>query len=152
MYFYNPSTRGKKHTDTYVFISSKFKLPKNAVADQATKALEEFTATMKAKQNCDITCIDKSINNAIGVLSNLLKSTTQVAATNNATRLRVLEVEAQLPRVDNNNHNNYVQPPRVNTNTNNDVQPSRVNNNTNDNVRPPRVLRQRATIHQQKYL
>ena len=76
MYFYIPSTRGNRHTDTYVFIPSKFELPKNTAADRATKALKEFTAAMKAKQNCDIPFTDKNINNAIGVLSDLLQPTT----------------------------------------------------------------------------
>ena len=58
-------------------------------------------------------------------------------------------MEEQLPRVDNNNNNNDIRPSRVNNNINNNVQP--VNNNPNNNVRPPKVLRQRATIHQQKY-
>ena len=47
MNFYVPSTRGNRHTDTYLFIASKFELPENAAADRATKALEEFTAVMK---------------------------------------------------------------------------------------------------------
>ena len=33
MYFYISTTRGNRHTDTYVFIPSKFELPANAVAD-----------------------------------------------------------------------------------------------------------------------
>ena len=94
---------------------------------------------MKAKRNRDIPFTDKSINNAIGVLSNLLKPTTRAAVNNTATRPRVSEVEAQRPRVDNNNNNNDVQPPRVNNNTNNDVPPLR-------------VLRPRAKVHQQNYL
>ena len=93
---------------------------------------------MKAKRNRDIPFTDKSINNAIGVLLDLLKPTTQATVNTTATRPRVSEVEAQRPRVDNNNNNNDVQPPRVNTNTNNDVS-------------PPRVLRPRAKEHQQKY-
>ena len=66
--FYLPSTRGNRHTDMYVFVPSKFELPQNAAADKATTALEEFTAATKAKRNHDIPFIDKSINNAIGVL------------------------------------------------------------------------------------
>ena len=72
MYFYLPSTTGNRHTDTYVFILSKFELPANAAADRATTALEEFTAAMKTKRNRDIPFTNKSINNAIGVLSDLL--------------------------------------------------------------------------------
>ena len=34
IYFYIPTTRGNRHTDTYVFIPSKFELPKNAAADR----------------------------------------------------------------------------------------------------------------------
>ena len=48
-HFYLPTTRGNRHTDTYVFIPSKYELPVNAAADRATTALEEFTAAMKAK-------------------------------------------------------------------------------------------------------
>ena len=59
---------------------------------------------MKSKQNRDIPFTDKSINNAIGVLSNLLKPTTRAAT--NTTRPRVSEAEVQRPRVDNNNNNN----------------------------------------------
>ena len=107
MYFYIPSTRGNVHTDTYIFIPSKFELPKNAAADRATKALEEFTAAMKAKRNRDKPSTDKSINNAIGVLSGLLQATTSTV-----TRQRVSEGEAERPRVDNHNNNNNIQPPR----------------------------------------
>ena len=38
--FYIPATRGNRDSDTYAFILSKFKLPKNVVADRATTALE----------------------------------------------------------------------------------------------------------------
>ena len=108
MYFYIPTTRGNRHIDTYVFIPSKFELPANAVADRATKALEEFIVAMKAKRNYDIPFTDKSINKAIGILSDLLQPTTQAATTNNATRPRVSESEAQRSRVYNNNNNNDV--------------------------------------------
>ena len=94
LYFYIPSTRGKRHTDTYVFIPSKFKLPKNTAADRATTALEEFTTAMKAKRNRDIPFTDKSTNNAIGVLSDLLQPTIQVTTTNTDTRPKVLDREA----------------------------------------------------------
>ena len=77
MYFYIPTTRGNRHTDTYVFMPSKFELPENAAADQVTKALEEFTTVTKLKQNQDIPFTNKSINNHIGVISNLLKLATQ---------------------------------------------------------------------------
>ena len=70
MNFYIPSTRGNRHTDTYVFIPSKSELPENAAADRPTKALEEFTAAMEAKRNRDIPYTDRSINNAILILSN----------------------------------------------------------------------------------
>ena len=50
MKFYIPSTRGNCHTNTYVFIPSKFDLPENAAADRATKALEKFSAAMKSKK------------------------------------------------------------------------------------------------------
>ena len=136
MYFYIPTTKGNRHTDTYVFIPSKFELPENIAADRATTALEEFTAAMKSKRNWDIPFTNKSINNAIGILSNLLKPTTQAAANNTATHPRVSEVEVQRPRVDNNNNNNSC---------------PRVNNNTNNDVPPPRVLRPRVKVHQQKY-
>ena len=106
LYFYLPTTRGNRHTDTYVFIPSAFELPENAAADRAITALEKFTAAMKAKRNRDIPFTDKSINNTIGVLSNLLKPTTRTTVNTTATRPRVSEVEAQRPRVDNNNTNN----------------------------------------------
>ena len=120
MYFYIPTTQGNRHTDTYVFIPSEFELPENAAAGLVTKALKEFTAIMMLKQNRDIPFTDKSINNDIGILSNLLKPTTWAAANNTATCPRVSEVEVQRPRVDNNNNNNNSHP-RVNNNTNNDV-------------------------------
>ena len=104
---------------------------------------------MKAKRNRDIPFTNNSINNAIGVLSNLLKPTTRAASNSTATHPRVSEVGVQRPRVDNNNNNNSL--PRVNNNTNNDVRLPRVNNNTNNDVQPPRVLRPRAKVHQQKY-
>ena len=63
---------------------------------------------MKAKRNRDISFTGKSINNAIGVLSNLLKPTAQAAVNTTATCPRVSEVETQRPRVDNNNNNNHV--------------------------------------------
>ena len=112
LYFYLPSTRGNRHTDTYIFIPSKFELPQNAAADRATTVLEEFTAAMKAKRNRDIPFIDKSINSAIGLLSDLLQPTRR-ATTSTATCPRVSEGEAQRPRVDNNNNNNDVRPPMV---------------------------------------
>ena len=93
---------------------------------------------MKSKQNWDILFTNKSINNAIGVLLNLLKPTTGATANNTATHPRKSEVEVQRPRMDNNNNNNSR--PRVNNNTNNDVRPPRVNNNTNNDVQPPRCL------------
>ena len=137
LYFYLPSTRGNRHTDTYVFIPSKVELLANAAADRATTALEEFTAAMKANRNRNISFTNKSINNAIGVLSNLLKPTTRCTV-NTTTSPRVSEVAAQRPKVDYNNNNNDAQRPRVNNNTNNDVS-------------SPRVLRPRAKVHQQKY-
>ena len=160
LYFYLPSTRGNRHTDTYVFIPSKFELPANAAADRATIALEEFTVAMKAKRNRDIPFINNSINNAIGVLSKLLQPTRQVT-TSTATRPRVINGVAQRPRVDNNNVND-VQGPRVNNNNRNNAQRPRVNNNnrnnvqrprvdTNNNVPTQRVLRPRAKVHKQKY-
>ena len=76
MYFYISTTQGKRHIDTYVCIPSKFELLANTVVNRATIALEEFTAAMKAKRNCDIPFTDKSINNAIGVLLDLLQPTT----------------------------------------------------------------------------
>lgn len=100
--FFIPTTRGNRHTDTYVFIPSKFELPENAAADRATKALEEFTAAMKSKRNRDIPFTKKSINDAIDVLSRLFRST---RTTRNATRPRVLEERVPRPRVDNNNNN-----------------------------------------------
>ena len=129
MNFYIPTTRGNRHTDTYVFIPSKFELPANAAADRVTKALEEFTAAMKSKRNRDIPFTKKSINDAISVLSKLFQPTTQAAT--NATRPRVSEVRVQRPRVDDNNNNN---------------------NNNNNNARPPRVLRPQQQVHRQKYL
>ena len=113
LYFYLPSTRGNRHIDTYIFIPSESELPENSAADRATTALEEFTAAMNAKRNRDIPFTDKSINNAIGVLSNLLKPTTQATGNTTTTRPRVSEVEAQRLRVDNNNNTNDAQPPRV---------------------------------------
>ena len=77
---------------------------------------------MKAKRNCDIPFTDKSINNTIGVLLDLLQPTTQ-ATTSTVTRPRVAEGEAQRPRVNNNNNNN-----------NNDVRPPRVDNNNDNGV------------------
>ena len=123
MNFYSPTTGGNRHTDTYVFIPSNFELPANAAADCATKALEEFTAAMKAKRNRDIPFTDRSINNAIRVLSNLLKPTEQAATTSGVIRPRVAKDGVRIPRVDNNNNNN---------NTNNNSC-SRVNNTNNSN-------------------
>ena len=97
----------------------KLELPENAVADRATTTLEEFTEAMTAKQNQDIPFTNKSINNAIGVLSNLLKPTTQAISNNTATLARVSEVEVQCLRVDNNNNNNSHPKENNNTNTNN---------------------------------
>ena len=124
------------HRNTYAFIPSKFELPENIVANRTTQALEYFTAVMKSKQNRNIPFTDNSINNAIGVLFNLIQPTTQIAPTNITTRLRVSETGVQRPKVDNNNTNNSR--PRVNTTTNNDV-------------RSPRVLRPRKKVHQRKY-
>ena len=92
---------------------------------------------MKAKRNHDIPFIDKSINNAIGVLLKLLQPTARVT-TSTATRPRVSNGDVQRSRAINNNNNNDVQLPRVDYNNDNDVQ-------------SPRVLRPRAKIHQQKY-
>ena len=139
IYFYIPAITRNHHTDTYIFIPSKFELPENVTVDRATKALEEFTAAMKSKQNQDIQFTNKSINNAIGVLFNLLKPTTQ-AAPSTATRPRVAEAGVQRPRVDVNNNNNRCR--RVNNNN---------NNNNNDDNRPPRVLQPRPKVHQQTY-
>lgn len=77
MYFYIPSTRGNQYTDTYLFIPSKCELPANATGICTTNVLEEFTIVMKSKQNRNIQFTNKSINSAIGVLSNLLKLTVQ---------------------------------------------------------------------------
>ena len=134
MYFYIQTKRRNRHTDTYVFIPSKFELPANAASNRATKALEELTAPMKSKKNWDIQFTNESINNTIGVLSNLLKPTTR-AASSTATRPRISEAGVQRAKVDSNNNNNRL--PRV--------------NNTNDDVRPPRVLRLQQKVHQQKY-
>ena len=72
IYIHIPTTRGNRHTDTYVSVPSKFESPVNAATNQAAKALEEFTAAMKSKQNQNIRFTNKSINNIIGVLSNVL--------------------------------------------------------------------------------
>ena len=91
---------------------------------------------MKAKQNCNIPFTDKSINNAIGVSSKLLKPTSTIAPTNSATLPRVSEAAAR------------VRPPRV------EARPSRVdasNNDSNTDNKPARVLTLRPQIHQQKY-
>ena len=90
---------------------------------------------MKSKQNQNIPFTDKSINNAMGVLSNLLKPTTR-AAPSTATRPRVSEVGVLSPRVDVDNNNN---------------RGSRVNNTNDDDNRPPRGLQPRPNVHQQKY-
>ena len=103
---------------------------------------------MKAKQNHDIPFINKSINNAIGVISNLLQPTTRAATNNTTTCPRVSEVEVQGPRVVNNRNNNSC--PRVNKITNNDVRSQRVTKNTNNDTQPPKVLQPRAKMHQQK--
>ena len=113
MYFYLPSIRGNRQTDTYVFIPSKFELPQNAAVDRATTALEKFTTAMKAKRNHDIPFTNKSINNAIGVLSIFLQPTTRATTTNTATYPRVSDREVQRPKVVDNNNNTNVQPPRV---------------------------------------
>ena len=65
------------------------------------------------------------------MLSDLLQPTTQATTTNNGTRPRVSEREAQRQRVYNNNNNTNVQPPRV-------VRPPRVNND--NDARTPKVL------------
>ena len=104
MYFYIQTTRGNRHTDTCVFIPSKFELPTNAAANRATKALEEFTAAIKSKRNQDFPFTNNSINKAFDVLSNLLKP--RSLATTSAARLWVTEVEIQRPRVDDNKNNN----------------------------------------------
>ena len=106
-------------------------MPENAAADCATKALEVFTAVMKSKRNRDILFTDKSINNVIGVLSNLLNPTRTVPTS--ATLPRAAEANVRLPRVDV---------------SNNDNRPPRVNNNTDT---PARVLRPRLHLHLQKY-
>ena len=63
---------------------------------------------MKAKRNRDIPFTDKIINNAIGVLLDLLQPTTQATTTNTATRPRVSSREVQRSRVVNNNNNTDV--------------------------------------------
>ena len=47
--FYIPETRGTRDLDTYVLLLTKFELPQTAAADQATQALEEFTAAIQLK-------------------------------------------------------------------------------------------------------
>ena len=80
----------------YVFVPSKFELPQNAAADKATTALEEFTAATKAKRNHDIPFTDKSIINAIGVLSKLLQPTAR-ATPSTASRQRMPNDDVQRP-------------------------------------------------------
>ena len=102
-----------------------------------------------SQQNWDIPFTDKSISNAIGVLSNLLKPTARAAANNTAIHPRVSEVEVQRPKVDNNNNDNSR--PRRNNNTNNNVKPPRVDINTNNDDQSSTVLQPRVAVHQQKY-
>ena len=88
-----PTTQGNTHTDTYVFIPLNFELPANAAANLATKEPEEFTAAIKAKRNQDTSFTNKSINNGIGILLNLLQPTTRVSTNNTATCPSMSEVE-----------------------------------------------------------
>ena len=45
--FYIPETRGKHNTDTYAFLSTKFKMPTNTNILCASTALEEFVGALK---------------------------------------------------------------------------------------------------------
>lgn len=71
--FYIPETRGKRETDTYVFLPTKFELPTKAAADCATLALEEFTKALKTNNQIPFT--SKSVNDAIEALKILLHQT-----------------------------------------------------------------------------
>ena len=89
--FYIPETRGTRVTDTYVFIPTKFELPKNAAADRATQALEEFIQAINSKKAQQIPFSDKSINKAIEVLSKLLSPNNQPDTNKVAPGPRVVE-------------------------------------------------------------
>lgn len=70
--FYVPSTRGIRNTDMYVFLATKFELPANAAADQATAALEDFTAAIKQPKSNQIPFKATNTNKAIDALTALL--------------------------------------------------------------------------------
>ena len=121
--FYVPSTKGIRNTDTYVFLPTKYALPKTAAADRATAALEEFTDAIKKPATKTIPLQQSSINNAINALTGLLSpNETATTTQENAVPPRVETRQTQAP-------------PRVQTTTS---APPRVNNNNNDRVLRPR--------------
>ena len=85
-----PETRGTRVTDTY-FFSIKFELPKNASADRATQALEEFTQAINSKKAQQIPFSDKIVNKVIEVLSKLLSPNNQPDTNKVAPGPRVVE-------------------------------------------------------------
>ena len=88
--FYVPSTKGIRNTDTYVFLPTKYALPKTAAADRATTALEEFTDAIKKPATKTIPLQQSSINNAINALTGLLSPNEAATTTQeNAVPLRV---------------------------------------------------------------
>ena len=121
--FYVPSTKGIRNTDTYVFLPTKYALPKTAAADRATAALEEFTDAIKKPATKTIPLQQSSINKAIDALTGLL-SPNKTATTTQETVAPMLETSQTQTQA----------PPRVQTQT---QTPPRVNNNQSDRVLRP---------------
>ena len=94
--FYFPSTRGIRNTDTYVFIPSKFELPKKAAADRATVTLEEFTDTIKKPATKAISLKQTSINKDIEALTTLSSLNKKATTTKGIVVCHNLDLEYQV--------------------------------------------------------